>query len=167
MNRPRFYAHQFLSEASRVAGRAGVSRLAHHHRGQAGVRRIVTWDRRVDRCVGRLLTDLCERGLGCPLLVVSDSAKDLIAATEQIYPKALRQRCLIIDSGTCSPRFPPGCKPRSATATGDFRYHRPQHRTGTPAGRDRRQANRGVRRQILRPLPSGYPAPAHRQRGWR
>nr|WP_254351949.1 transposase [Mycobacteroides abscessus] len=28
-------------------------RLGHHHRGQARVRRVVTWDRRVDRCVGR------------------------------------------------------------------------------------------------------------------
>lgn len=41
------------------------------------------------------LTDLRERGLGCPLLVVSDGARGLIAAIEQIYPKALRQRCLI------------------------------------------------------------------------
>lgn len=41
------------------------------------------------------LTDLGERGLGTPLLLVSDGAKGLIAAIEQIYPKALRQRCLI------------------------------------------------------------------------
>ncbi len=41
------------------------------------------------------LTDLRERGLGTPLLIVSDGAKGLIAAIEQIYPKALRQRCLI------------------------------------------------------------------------
>jgi transposase-like protein len=41
------------------------------------------------------LTDLGERGLATPLLVVSDGAKGLIAAIEQIYPKALRQRCLI------------------------------------------------------------------------
>ncbi len=41
------------------------------------------------------LTDLRERGLRTPLLVVSDGAKGLIAAIEQIYPKALRQRCLI------------------------------------------------------------------------
>ncbi|TVS86196.1 hypothetical protein FPZ47_10610 [Mycobacterium helveticum] len=41
------------------------------------------------------LTDLRERGLGTPLLVVSDGARGLIAAIEQIYPKALRQRCLI------------------------------------------------------------------------
>ncbi len=42
-----------LSDASWVAGRAGVGRLGHHHRGQTGVRRIVTWDRRVHRRVGR------------------------------------------------------------------------------------------------------------------
>lgn len=41
------------------------------------------------------LTDLRERGLGSPLLVVSDGAAGLIAAIEQVYPKALRQRCLI------------------------------------------------------------------------
>ncbi len=41
------------------------------------------------------LTDLRDRGLAAPLLVVSDGAKGLIAAIEQIYPKALRQRCII------------------------------------------------------------------------
>jgi len=41
------------------------------------------------------LTDLRDRGLGSPLLVVSDGAAGLIAAIEQVYPKALRQRCLI------------------------------------------------------------------------
>jgi len=64
------------------------------------------------------LTDLRERGLGCPLLVVSDGAKGLIAAIEQIYQKRCARDVLFIDSGTCSPRFPLGCKPRSATATG-------------------------------------------------
>ena len=41
------------------------------------------------------LADLRDRGLGSPLLVISDGAQGLIAAIEQIYPKALRQRCLI------------------------------------------------------------------------
>src|SRR5512135_2827204 len=41
------------------------------------------------------LTDLTDRGLACPLLVVSDGAAGLIAAIEQIFPTALRQRCLI------------------------------------------------------------------------
>jgi len=33
------------------------------------------------------LTDLRERGLACPLLIVSDGAKGLIAAIEQVFPK--------------------------------------------------------------------------------
>jgi hypothetical protein len=41
------------------------------------------------------LTDLRDRGLGCPLLVISDGAAGLIAAIEQVLPAALRQRCLI------------------------------------------------------------------------
>jgi Transposase, Mutator family len=48
------FGRQLLSDASRVAGRAGAGRLGHHHRGQAGVRRVGTRDRRVDRRVGRL-----------------------------------------------------------------------------------------------------------------
>lgn len=41
------------------------------------------------------LTGLGERGLACPLMVISDGAKGLIGAVEQAMPKALRQRCLI------------------------------------------------------------------------
>src|SRR5438874_721732 len=41
------------------------------------------------------LTDLKDRGLSSPLLVISDGAKGLIAAVEQAFPAALRQRCLI------------------------------------------------------------------------
>ena len=41
------------------------------------------------------LTDLKDRGLPSPLLVISDGAPGLIAAIEQAFPKALRQRCLI------------------------------------------------------------------------
>jgi transposase-like protein len=41
------------------------------------------------------LADLKDRGLASPLLIISDGAPGLIAAIEQAYPKALRQRCLI------------------------------------------------------------------------
>ena len=41
------------------------------------------------------LADLRDRGLASPLLVVSDGAPGLIGAIEQVYPHALRQRCLI------------------------------------------------------------------------
>jgi putative transposase len=41
------------------------------------------------------LTDLGNRGLRCPLLVISDGAPGLIGAVEQTMGAALRQRCLI------------------------------------------------------------------------
>lgn len=41
------------------------------------------------------LADLGERGLPCPLLVVSDGAAGLIGAVERTMGAALRQRCLI------------------------------------------------------------------------
>ena len=42
-----------------------------------------------------LLTGLGERGLGCPLLVISDGAPGLSSAVERTMGAALRQRCLI------------------------------------------------------------------------
>ena len=41
------------------------------------------------------LADLKDRSLASPLLVISDGAPGLIAAIEQAFPAALRQRCLI------------------------------------------------------------------------
>jgi len=41
------------------------------------------------------LEDLVTRKLASPLLVVSDGAPGLIAAIEQVFPGALRQRCVI------------------------------------------------------------------------
>jgi putative transposase len=41
------------------------------------------------------LRDLGERGLTCPLLVISDGSAGLIGAAERTMPSALRQRCLI------------------------------------------------------------------------
>ena len=41
------------------------------------------------------LTGLGERGLRCPLLVISDGAAGLIGALEQTMGAALRQRCLV------------------------------------------------------------------------
>jgi len=41
------------------------------------------------------LTDLKDRGLASPLLIISDGARGLISAIEQAFPKVLRQRCLI------------------------------------------------------------------------
>ncbi|WP_159851209.1 IS256 family transposase [Nocardia sp. CY41] len=54
------------------------------------------------------LGELCERGLGTPLLVVSDGARGLIAAIEQVFPAALRQRCLIHRLRNVTAKIPAG-----------------------------------------------------------
>jgi putative transposase len=54
------------------------------------------------------LADLTGRGLACPLLVISDGAPGLIAAIEQAYPKALRQRCLIHRARNVLAKVPAG-----------------------------------------------------------
>ena len=54
------------------------------------------------------LTDLKERGLPSPLLVISDGAPGLIAAIEQAFPKALRQRCLIHRARNVLAKVPAG-----------------------------------------------------------
>ena len=47
-----------------------------------------------DACLG-FLRDLVARGLGAPLLVITDGAAGLISAVEQVWPASLRQRCLV------------------------------------------------------------------------
>jgi putative transposase len=42
-----------------------------------------------------LLEDLADRGLGAPLLVISDGGKGLCAAIEWVLPTSLHQRCLV------------------------------------------------------------------------
>ena len=54
------------------------------------------------------LTGLKDRGLPCPLLVISDGAPGLIAAIEQAFPKALRQRCLIHRARNVLAKVPAG-----------------------------------------------------------
>jgi putative transposase len=54
------------------------------------------------------LTDLKDRGLPCPLLVISDGAPGLIAAIEQAFPRALRQRCLIHRARNVLAKVPAG-----------------------------------------------------------
>jgi putative transposase len=57
------------------------------------------------------LTDLADRGLASPLLVISDGAPGLIAAIEQAYPKALRQRCLVHRCRNVLAKVPAGMQP--------------------------------------------------------
>ncbi len=54
------------------------------------------------------LQDLKDRGLASPLLVISDGAPGLIAAVEQAYPQALRQRCLIHRARNVLAKVPAG-----------------------------------------------------------
>jgi putative transposase len=60
---------------------------------------------------GDFLADLKERGLPSPLLVISDGAPGLIAAIEQAFPKALRQRCLIHRARNIVAKVPAGMQP--------------------------------------------------------
>jgi transposase-like protein len=57
---------------------------------------------------GDFLADLKDRGLVSPLLVISDGAPGLIAAIEQAFPKALRQRCLIHRARNVLAKVPAG-----------------------------------------------------------
>jgi putative transposase len=54
------------------------------------------------------LQDLKDRGLPSPLLVISDGAAGLIAAIEQAFPRALRQRCLIHRARNVLAKVPAG-----------------------------------------------------------
>jgi transposase-like protein len=57
---------------------------------------------------GDFLADLKDRGLPSPLLVISDGAAGLIAAIEQAFPRALRQRCLIHRARNIVAKVPAG-----------------------------------------------------------
>jgi transposase-like protein len=57
---------------------------------------------------GDFLADLKDRGLPSPLLVISDGAPGLIAAIEQAFPQALRQRCLIHRARNVLAKVPAG-----------------------------------------------------------
>jgi putative transposase len=54
------------------------------------------------------LADLKDRGLASPLLVISDGAPGLISAIEQVYPQALRQRCLVHRARNVLAKVPAG-----------------------------------------------------------
>ena len=54
------------------------------------------------------LSDLRDRGLASPLLIISDGAPGLIGAIEQAYPAALRQRCLVHRARNILAKIPAG-----------------------------------------------------------
>lgn len=47
-----------------------------------------------EACIG-FLRGLTARGLQAPVLITTDGAPGLIAAVEQVFPRSLRQRCLV------------------------------------------------------------------------
>jgi putative transposase len=53
-----------------------------------------------DACVA-FLEDMIARGLGSPVLTVTDGAPGLCAAIDQVFPLARRQRCLIHRARNC------------------------------------------------------------------
>jgi len=67
---------------------------------------------------GGFLDELAGRGLRPPLLVISDGAAGLINAIESSLPRSLRQNVSFTGGGTCSRRFPPRPRRRSAAPTG-------------------------------------------------
>jgi putative transposase len=58
------------------------------------------------------LTDLGERGLSCPRLVVSDGAPGLISAVETTMTTAPRKRCLVHRARNLLAKVPKNAKPR-------------------------------------------------------
>ena len=54
------------------------------------------------------LAGLRDRGLASPLLIIFDGAAGLIGAIEQVYPQALRQRCLVHRARNILAKVPAG-----------------------------------------------------------
>ena len=112
------------------------------------------------------LTDLTDRGLACPLLVVSDGAAGLIAAIEQIFPTALRQRCLIHRLRNVLAKIPAGMQARDPRRLlGLLRHRRPHHRARPEAGRTHRRPAGRVRYSLRTHLPRSDEDRADRSRG--
>ena len=71
------------------------------------------------------LTGLGERGLACPLLVISDGAAGLIGAVERTMGAALRQRCLIHRARNVLAKVPKNAQARGeGRLLGDLRAAR-------------------------------------------
>ena len=109
------------------------------------------------------LTDLKDRGLASPLLIISDGAPGLISAIEQAYPRALRQRCVIHRARNILAKIPAGMQAEVKDAywkifdTGDLK---------TPPGPqlveliDARISEMAA--QVRAHLPGGDEVPDHR-----
>ena len=100
-----------FQDAPRRAGRAGARRLGHHRGRKARVLGLAPGSASRRR-LGRLLADLNARGLGDPLLVISDGGPGLIGAAEIVFYRSLRQRCLIHRARNILAKVPVQPRPR-------------------------------------------------------
>ena len=91
-----------------------------------------------------LLAGLGERGLACPLLVISDGAAGLVGAIDRTMGAALRQRCLIHRARNIVAEVPNAPRPTSRPLLGHLRPAR-HHRTRSGHGGHRPAAYRRVR----------------------
>ena len=79
------------------------------------------------------LADLAGRGLASPLLIISDGAPGLIGAIEQVYPQALRQRCLIHRARNVLAKVPAGMQAEIKDAYWELFRHRGYEDPARPA----------------------------------
>ncbi len=71
-----------------------------------------------------MLRDMVKRGLNIPLVLTSDGAPGLIRATEEVWPKSLRQRCLVHKKRNILAKVPAEAIPE-VKAHIDAVYHAP------------------------------------------
>jgi putative transposase len=74
-------------DAPRLPGRAGPGCLGHHHQRQARVHRPGPGSGKSADAWADFLADLTDRGLPCPLLVISDGARGLISCDRAGLPR--------------------------------------------------------------------------------
>jgi mutator family transposase len=99
------------------------------------------------------LEELIGRGLGAPLLVITDGAPGLCSAVELAFPRSLRQRCLIHRARNVLAKVPthaPG-RGQGGLLADLRRYRRPSWRPGGRRGPSTRQ-------RLRRPLPASLPS---------
>ncbi len=112
------------------------------------------------------LQDLKDRALPSPLLVISDGAPGLIAAIEQAFPKALRQRCLIHRARNVLAKVPAGMQAEIKDAYWAlFDIEDLKTKPGPQPRRARRSPDHRDGRPVLGDLSGGDEVPAHRPRG--
>jgi putative transposase len=113
------------------------------------------------------LADLKDRGLPSPLLVVSDGAPGLIAAIEQAFPRALRQRCLIHRARNVLAKVPAGMQAEIKDAywklfdTEDLKTGPGPKLAGLTDNRIAEMAAKYSATYVLGHLPGGDEVPAH------